>query len=66
MGELMAKAHSLRILYKISVPYQEFLAYSGETMRVKFGLASARAARWFGVLTRADRESLWRALPLSD
>src|SRR2546425_108182 len=47
------------------VPYQEFLAYADEITRVKFRLASSRAARWFGVLTRAGCESLWRALPLS-
>ena len=47
----------------ICVPYQEFLAYGNEITRVKFRLASPRAARWFGALSRAGCE--WRALTLS-
>jgi hypothetical protein len=44
-------------------PIPRILSLYDEITRVKFRLASPRAARWFGALTRAGCE--WRALPLS-
>jgi hypothetical protein len=40
------------------VPYQEFLAYASGIAQVKSRIATPRAARWFGALTRAGCE--WR------